>query len=455
MTAPPEPPTPTPPSPDEHGLLLPDGSTVDVAPEGADRDDAATARAEPSRSPYSPIAVIARPVRRITKVQAIALVVFTLVSLGPILALIVVLRSDTTTVPVVVDEEPITAEDGLNLGLTITSVNAVTREVSIRMTVKSSSTGPTGLIEGGRMTETVDIGLPASPGSLQGDSTVTLEKGSTVSAVEFMVQLTNGSIARYPYDTYEAEMLIIASRAPDGAASAGTAGGVGSATTRSGESGTLPVRIPVPISVKVSADVPGYVVEGQLEADQPASNRSIVLDVRRNGPTLLYTTWIMLLWWALSLSAVFIVWSVSIWRTSAPAWAYGYLVGVLFSLAPLRGALPGQPPPGVLIDYVSFYWAVGTVGVGLVLLVSFFVRDARQDGRSGASSTESDGDPDDPDDPNVEPVSAPVEATTSLPVAIGTEPVVTNDVVARPSDPTPTPTPTSASDSAPHDHPRR
>jgi hypothetical protein len=68
---------------------------------------------------------------------------------------------------------------------------------------------------------------------------------------------------------------------------------------------------------------------------------------------------------------------VAIWRTTVPAWAYGFLVGVLFALTPLRGALPGSPPYGELVDYMSFYWAIVIVGIGLMMLVAFFIRDAR------------------------------------------------------------------------------
>ena len=122
-----------------------------------------------------------------------------------------------------------------------------------------------------------------------------------------------------------------------------------------------------------AADVPGFVISGELPPDQAASTSTVDLGVRRNGPTLLYVTWIMALWWALSVSAVLLVWAVAIWRSAPPPWAYGYLVGVLFALAPLRGALPGQPPYGVLVDYVSFYWAVGSMGLGLLLLASVLV----------------------------------------------------------------------------------
>jgi hypothetical protein len=420
MTAPHEPPAAPEDPPDEQGLLLPDGTTVAAHANGEDGEH----RRADARSVYSPRAVMARvPVRRITRVQAIALVVFSLISLGPVLALVVVLRSDTATVPIVVAEDEIAAEDGLILTMTVTSVNAVTREMGVRMAIRSSSTGPAGLIEGGKMTETVNLGLPAE-GSIQGSSTISLEKGSSVGAVEFVVPLEDGSIARYPYDTYASSIVVIASREGDGVlpSTSGTTSTTAGTGTDSGTTPAANARILVPISVVVAADVPGFVIEGSIPVEQTPSTRTVDLDVRRNGPTLVYTTWIMVLWWALSVSAVLLVWAVAIWRSSPPPWAYGYLVGVLFALAPLRGALPGQPPYGVLVDYVSFYWAVGTMGVGLLILVSFFLRDARSEGRNRSRSEEEEHDR--TADIAYDTGETPAVEVAPLPVPLGTEPVV-------------------------------
>jgi hypothetical protein len=427
MTAPSEPPATSADPSDEQGLLLPDGTTVAAPTNGT--DDRAT-----PRSPYSPLGVIARvPVRRITRVQAIALVVFSLISLGPILALVIVLRSDTATVPIVVAESDITDEDGLVLTMTVTSVNAITREMGVRMAIRSSSTGPTGLIEGGRMTETVNLGLPAE-GSIQGSSTITLEKGTTVGAVEFVAQLTEGSIARYPYDRYAAHLVVIASREGDGTPPSGSTPSTTATTTPSDATGfddtPAPTRIAVPISIVVAADVPGFVIDGDIaDTGSSTSTATVDLDVRRNGPTLVYTTWIMLLWWALSVSAVLLVWAVAIWRSTPPPWAYGFLVGVLFALAPLRGALPGQPPYGVLIDYVSFYWAVGTMGIGLLILVSFFLRDARNEGRTRSREEEERRDR----AADAAYDTGEVAVIPPLPIPLGTEPVVDRDGEDRPA----------------------
>src|SRR5690606_15500627 len=131
---------------------------------------------------------------------------------------------------------------------------------------------------------TVNLGLPAE-GSVQGSSTISLDKGTTVGAVEFVVPLADGSIARYPYDTYTSDIVVIASREGDGelgpSTSAGTTGsdngtsgsnGTGSGTTADNE------RIAVPISVAVAADVPGFVIDGTIPPDQAPSTRSVELD---------------------------------------------------------------------------------------------------------------------------------------------------------------------------------
>jgi hypothetical protein len=101
------------------------------------------------------------------------------------------------------------------------------------------------------------------------------------------------------------------------------------------------------------------------------------LQADRGVSTSIYATWIMVLMWALALAGVGILWAVVIWRVDVPWWGLGYLVGVLFAVPQLREILPGRPPPGTLLDYVSFYWSIAVLGVTLLALVGIWTQRSR------------------------------------------------------------------------------
>ena len=101
------------------------------------------------------------------------------------------------------------------------------------------------------------------------------------------------------------------------------------------------------------------------------------LSAHRPATTTVYASWLMLLMWGLAFTGVLIAWAVVIWQVELPMWVFGYFVGVLFALPPLRDSLPGRPPPGTVFDFVSFYWSITLVGITLILLLVMWIRRAR------------------------------------------------------------------------------
>lgn len=334
-----------------------EGSHADgpAAPAGtADRDAPALAATPADTSTRRSLRPrLPAPVRRITRVQAVALVLFTMLTLGPIVALVIILESDPSTHPeLATDGAPAApATSGVLLQLTITNVNAVSGEMSTRIRVVPDATL---LLPGGGLKNELTI----ASNDVQGHSVVVVPANQAPGPTAIVTALSSGSISRYPFDRYEAGLQIIVSQSVNGK------------------------QQEVPTAVSIEGGVSDMAISADLEPDaQSLLGRVATLQIRRSAPTLVFTTWMMCLWWALSISAVFTVWSVAIWRSTVPQWAYGFFVGVLFALTPLRGALPGSPPYGVLVDYVSFYWAIVIVGVGLMMLVAYFIRDARGQSR--------------------------------------------------------------------------
>jgi hypothetical protein len=287
------------------------------------------------------------PVRRITRVQAVALVLFTMLTLGPIVALVIILNSDPSTHPELASEGTSAPTNGVLLQLTVTNVDAVNGEMTTRIRVVPDAQL---LVPGGGLKN--DLTLASN--DVQGRSVVVLPANQAPGPTAITTAMNSGSISRYPFDRYDAGLQIIVSQQVNGK------------------------QQEVPALVSIEGGVSDMAISAAVDPDaQTILGRVANLQIRRSAPTLVFTTWMMCLWWALSISAVFTVWSVAIWRSTVPQWAYGFFVGVLFALTPLRGALPGSPPYGVLVDYVSFYWAIVIVGVGLMMLVAYFIRDAR------------------------------------------------------------------------------
>src|SRR5690606_30834955 len=90
--------------------------------------------------------------------------------------------------------------------------------------------------------------------------------------------------------------------------------------------------------------------------------------------TTVYAIWLMVLMWGLAVTGLLIMWAVVMWMVEVPFWAFGYFVGVLFALPPLRDSLPGRPPPGTIFDFGSFYWSVTIIGANLILVLAIWLR---------------------------------------------------------------------------------
>lgn len=51
----------------------------------------------------------------------------------------------------------------------------------------------------------------------------------------------------------------------------------------------------------------------------------------------------------------------------------GWFCVLIFAMLPLRNAMPGAPPIGVLADYMSFFWAQAVIAATLIAVVLTWV----------------------------------------------------------------------------------
>lgn len=294
-------------------------------------------RAERARQalvdPWSP--------ERARRVRIIALV---LIIVGPLLG--------TAFALLLVPAEPsdlLTPEadhrSALDVDATLRSIDPSTGEVALRL-VLSAPTADHAVDdedplfdESGLLTD--DVALITNDASGQGLRV--LEEGRPAGSVGVTIALSGSRVTRYPLDRYEAALLVIARRGgPDGE--------------------QLPLR------VGIRANDPGFTADATVTAEGEGAFAA-TLDIDRRITSIGWAGFFVLLCWLLAISAASIGWITIVHGTASPAWSFGFLIGILFALPPLRNALPGNPPGGSLVDWAAFYWAVAIVVLTLAAMI--------------------------------------------------------------------------------------
>ncbi|MCB1014584.1 MAG: DUF4436 family protein [Acidimicrobiales bacterium] len=247
---------------------------------------------------------------------------------------------------------PATAVAGadLRVDLSITAVDPVLGEARVRLlpVVLDQERMESGLVrEGFRI-------LVNATG---GENSHTFEPGQPIQAIEYSVALTGSSVYRYPLDRYDAALVVLAA------------------------DGTGPEGEPLVVEYSLSSSVLAFALDADaLEPGECPFGGCIALEATRPVSTVGYALWFVVLVWGLALAGLGVILLVARRGVELPLWVFGYLVGVLFALPPLRASLPGSPPPGGLVDFAAFYWAVAVVGLTLLGLVWLWMREARHAG---------------------------------------------------------------------------
>jgi len=287
-------------------------------------------------------------VARRTRTQVVALVLISLLALGPLVALVVLLRTDTGPVaelhaPEVVHPEVTRAV------VAFTTLSPGQGELRARITVTPA---PDLLDEDGRLLAPLWVST--------GNATTELRAGETVRPFETVLTMSEGSVNRYPFDRYRGQLMLFVT------------------------AGTGEARELLRFQPEIRSIVGDFSLTAQLRTDPMVEDRSVAVvawEAGRPPTTTVYAIWLMVLMWALAVTGLLIVWAVILWMVELPMWVFGYFVGVLFALPPLRDSLPGRPPPGTLFDFLSFYWSVTIIGVSLILSLSTWLTRTRAEHR--------------------------------------------------------------------------
>jgi hypothetical protein len=226
---------------------------------------------------------------------------------------------------------------------TIRGVDPTTGEMALRIVLGRSETtaGRESPLfdDTGALTE--DVTLVVNDANGQGARTLPAGQGpGTVTAT---IALADSRATRYPVDRYRAPVVVLAHR--------------------DGEPDDI-----VPLRLSLRSSDPVFTID---VADDSSTADAALVDLRvsRRATVIGWAGFFVLVCWLLAIASASLGWTTVVHGIASPAWAWGFLIGVLFALPPLRNALPGAPPSGSLVDLAAFYWAVGIVALTLVAMV--------------------------------------------------------------------------------------
>ncbi len=293
--------------------------------------------------------VLPRPPRRPKPVVVIFTILGSLFGLGAVFGLAVAIATGDPTESIVeLPEEP-APPGSASVSLTATSVNATAGLLQARVTIAPAAD----MMDSGNLAQDLKVAI----NDASGNSSLTFRAGDPPPPIEATLLLRDGAIAQYPFDSYSS-LLFLRLTVPEG---------------------SKEDRV-VPISIGVQSNLSGF----EMTAE-PGEGKSFVDDdialasfkITRSWASFVYALGTMAIMLGLAITGLRIIWATYAWRIESPPWLYGFLIGALFALPPLRSSLPGAPPAGAIVDYLSFYPAVAVIAVAMLVTMSHWLGEAR------------------------------------------------------------------------------
>jgi Domain of unknown function (DUF4436) len=257
--------------------------------------------------------------------------------------------------------------DHIFVSVIVTNVNPARQELTAQLRFRLA-----GEIARDEVTPAVDLKLLINN---FGQQEFDFPKGRRMNRIEASFPL-NGELNKYPLDRYESNLWVLvttpASKETSKAPRLPEATGEPSILSDELTVGTsaLQQNNPIPISLALTASVPGIKFVGQTTRSEESQLMRIALKLRRADSVISVSTLVMLMMTSLSWSVLaMVVRATTSKKRANDLIPLSMSLSLIFGLPALRNVQPGVPPIGAFGDYVSFIWAELIVAVSAVITV--------------------------------------------------------------------------------------
>lgn len=257
--------------------------------------------------------------------------------------------------------------DHISISVLVTGVNPSTRELSTQLGFSVS-----GAIALDEVTPAKDLRLLVN--NIGGPQEFDFPQGKRMDPVKVELPL-NGDWNRYPFDRYETTLSLLMITPGGNAQTEALTTPIANLPDVSSDGSfsagrvILKHNLPEPLSVKLSASIPGIKFAGNITRDANTQLTRSRLTMRRANNPIGVSIIVNALMTCLAISILALALRITK-NSENNLLPLSLAISLIFGLPALRSVQPGVPPVGALADYVSFIWAELIVAISAIITVS-------------------------------------------------------------------------------------
>jgi hypothetical protein len=245
--------------------------------------------------------------------------------------------------------------DRISVSVLVTGVNFVTRELAAQLAFRIA-----GAIARDEVTPAKNLKLLIN--NVGGEQEYDFAKGDRMRRINVVLPLS-GDLNRYPFDRYDGNLrLLMVTPSENAQAEVPSPSDSQSPDFAQRESlavGTVALRktVPVPLSISLSASLPGVKFSGNITRDSDTYMATTELHLRRADNLISVSILINLMMSCLAISVFALALRGITDDRANNLVSLSLAITLIFGLPALRNVQPGVPPVGAFSDYVTFIWA--------------------------------------------------------------------------------------------------
>lgn len=248
----------------------------------------------------------------------------------------------------------------------VLSIDPIKGDVSVRLEFEPNGSFAK---EDGTLARNIKFDINSSNGKQE----VSFEKGKRMSPTEAILNMYDGSVTDYPFDSHKSELIFWFTAKPEKPADKPKTSEENPATETKSETkpetSTEDDEVDIPFTLDFTPQMAGYTIETSKSKDSDDNYVDIEMTIARSSMVKFFSVFVMILMWGVSIAVLLLILSVVVRGRKVEIAMFSFIATLLFAFVALRNSQPAVPPIGTFSDYSSFFWVEVILALSLMTVI--------------------------------------------------------------------------------------